>query len=193
MLSFKKEIFLTIVLLFCTAAVFSQCKECDEVAKGKIPTAFLDKSLKELPSGIQIWDIPEILTALKEKESRTLYIDTRPESFYKMGTLNHAVLLICDQNGKKLPLKDAPHEFTKDKLLEAIKTLGSPEEVRLVFFCQGPKCHRSYNAALRCVREFGIPASQVVWFRAGYPKLFEKMDNDPKLSRKKAKYLMNFE
>jgi hypothetical protein len=63
-------------------------------------------------------------------------------------------------------------------------------EVTVIFFCQGPKCHRSYDAALRSVAEYGMAPSKVVWYRDGYPNLEKHILATPKLKKRISKYLM---
>ena len=181
-----------LLLLLFPGLIFAavECKECEEVAKGKIPAQFLDPSLKILPSGIAIWDVEEAMPALKDKGSKYLWVDTRPGSFLEIGTTKNAVNLVCDLQGVPIPDVDAPHAITKEKLIEAMKTVDPDiNAVTVVFFCQGPKCHRSYNAALRCVKDYGFGVDQVVWFRGGYPNLEKHILTDPKLKRRISKYL----
>lgn len=179
--------------LLCWAGLVfaaTECKECEEVAKGKIPAQFLDPSLKMLPSGIAVWDVEEAIVALKDKKEKYLWVDTRPGSFLDIGTTRNAVNLVCDLQGVPIPEADAPNAITKDKLLAAMKTINPDiNSVTVIFFCQGPKCHRSYNAALRCVKDYGLGVDQAVWFRGGYPNLEKHILSDPKLKRRIAKYL----
>lgn len=167
-----------------------ECKECEEVAKGKIPAKFLDPSLKTLPSGIAIWDVEEALPALKDKKGKYLWVDTRPGSFLEIGTTKNAVNLVCDLQGIPIPEADTPNAISKEKLFDAMKAVDPDiNAVKAIFFCQGPKCHRSYNAALRCVKDYGLGVDQVVWFRGGYPNLEKYILSDPKLKRRVKKYL----
>lgn len=181
-----------LMLLCCTGLIFAatECKECAEVAKGNIPAPFLDPCLKMLPSGIAIWDIEEAIPALKAKQAKYLWVDTRPGSFLEIGTTKNAVNLVCDLQGIAIPEADAPNAITKDTLFAAMKTIDPDINlVTVVFFCQGPKCHRSYNAALRCVKDYGLGVDQVVWFRGGYPNLEKHILANPKLKRRITKYL----
>ncbi|WP_320045368.1 rhodanese-like domain-containing protein [uncultured Desulfobacter sp.] len=181
------------VMLLCWTGLVSaatECKECEEVAKGKIPAHFLEPNLKMLPSGIAIWDVEEAIVALKEKKAKYLWVDTRPGSFLDIGTTRSAVNLVCDLQGEAIPEADAPNAITKDKLLAAMKTIDPDiNSVTVIFFCQGPKCHRSYNAALRSVKDYGLGVDQVVWFRGGYPNLEKHILANPKLKRRITKYL----
>ena len=179
-----------LVVFGLTGYVSAGCPECEEVAKGKIPAKFLEKSVKELPSGIAIWDVEEVLPALKDKEAKLLWVDTRPGSFLKIGTVKPAVNLVCDLKG--LPVADADKDkaISADKLKTEMKKIDPDiKNVKVVFFCQGPKCHRSYNAALRSVREYGLDASQVIWFRDGYPNLEKSIVSEPKLKKRISRYL----
>lgn len=181
-----------LMLLFWTGLIFAspECKECQEVAKGKIPEKFLDPGLKMLPSGIAVWDVDEAIAALKDKKAKYLWVDTRPGSFLDIGTTKNAVNLVCDLQGVPIPQADAPNAITKDKLFAAMKKIDPDMDlVTVIFFCQGPKCHRSYNAALRCVKDYGLGVDQVVWFRGGYPNLEKHILSDPKLKRRITKYL----
>jgi len=181
-----------LVLLFRTGLVFaaSECKACEEVAKGQIPEQFLDPGLKKLPSGIAVWDVEEAMPALKDKHAKYLWADTRPGSFLEIGTTKNAVNLVCDLQGVPIPEADAPNAITKDKLYAAMGMIDPDiNAVTVIFFCQGPRCHRSYNAALRCVKAYGLRADRVVWFREGYPNLEKHILSDPKLKRRITKYL----
>lgn len=181
-----------LIFLSCAGLVFAatECKECEEVAKGKIPAQFLDPSLKMLPSGIAVWDVEEAIVALKNKKAKYLWVDTRPGSFLDIGTTKNAVNLVCDLQGVPIPEADAPNAITKDKLLAAMQKIDpETDSVTVIFFCQGPKCHRSYNAALRCVKDYGLGVDQVVWFRGGYPNLEKYILSNPKLKRRITKYL----
>jgi hypothetical protein len=179
-----------ILCLPCLIFAATECKECEEVAKGKIPAQFLDPGLKVLPSGIAIWDVDEAIAALKDKKMKYLWVDTRPGSFLKIGTTKNAVNLVCDLQGVPIPEADAPNAISKDKLSAAMEKIDPDiNSVTVVFFCQGPKCHRSYNAALRSVKEYGLGVDQVVWFRGGYPNLEKHILSNAKLKRRITKYL----
>lgn len=181
-----------LILLLLTGSVFAatECKECEEVDKGRIPEQFLDPTLKVLPSGIAIWDLEEAVPALKEKEAKYLWVDTRPGSFLEIGTIKNAVNLVCDLQGVAIPDADAPNAITKEKLVAAMKAIDPDiNAVTVIFFCQGPKCHRSYNAALRSVKEYGLSIDKVVWFREGYPNLEKQILSDPKLKRRITNFL----
>jgi len=178
------------VFSFYTSTYASECKDCVEVAKGKIPQQFLDKTVKELPAGIRIWDSPEAVTAVNDKTAQMLLVDTRPKSFYNNGTLKNAINLFYDQKGAQTPDSEKDIELTSESLKNAILKINTDiSKVTVVFFCQGPECHRSYNAALRSIEEYGLQKTQVVWFRDGYPGLLDHINKDPKLSKKIGKYL----
>ncbi len=154
-----------------------------EVGKGKIPADQLDKSFKTLAWGAPIWDVDEAVTHLKKGEN-VLWVDTRPESFFKKGTVSDAVLLIYNKKGM------AENTLTPESLEKAMADKGiAKDKATIVFFCQGPKCHRSYNASFAAITEWGYPAEQIVWFRAGYPHLFKKVQSDAKLKRKAKRYI----
>lgn len=155
-----------------------------EVGKGKIPADHLPATLKALPWGVSAWDVDEAVAGLKDKESKILWVDTRPSSFFKQGTVRDAVLLVYDKTGASYP--DGEPVCTKESLEAAMAATGAET---VVFFCQGPKCHRSYNAAYVAVKEWGMDPAKVVWFRAGYPNLFKAVGETPKLKRKAARYL----
>ncbi|MDX2447781.1 MAG: hypothetical protein QNK29_11375 [Desulfobacterales bacterium] len=189
----QKKILLMAVLIplffFCFCqTVFAECKECVEVAKGKIPAQFIDKSVKALPSGIIIWDIDEAIKTLKKKTNTILWVDTRPKSFFDMGSVKNAELLVCDMKGIPIDEDALGPAISKKRLETAIKKIHPDmAAVTLVFFCQGPKCHRSYDAAIRAVLEYGYPADKVVWFRAGYPLLETHIMGNPKLKKRISK------
>ena len=186
--------FYTLFFMFLIGAIsFSfagECAECKEVAKGAIPEKFLDESVKELPSGIKIWDTKEAFAGLENAEAKTLWVDTRPSSFFKQGTIIKAILLVCDLKGKDIPAEDKDKAMSKEKLLAEMKKIDADiNNVKVVFFCQGPECHRSYNAALRSVSDYGLDVSKIVWHRGGYPNFETHIKNDPKLNRRVTKYL----
>lgn len=177
-----KHIFATIV---CGALclIFSLTAQAQEVGKGKIPADQLASSYKTLPWGSPIWDVKEALTQLKSDE-KVLWIDTRPESFFKKGTVRSAVLFPYDK-------KDAAENtLTEETLTQALTEAGvSKDSGKIIAFCQGPKCHRSYNATYVAVTDWGYKAENVIWFRAGYPHLLKEIKNNPKLQRKAKKYI----
>jgi len=39
----------------------------------------------------------------------------------------------------------------------------------VVFFCNGPKCARSFNACVAAAQFWGIPSNRIRWFRNGVP------------------------
>lgn len=175
--------FRKVMIVICLFALcFCGVGIAKEVGKAKIPDAHLVKTYKELPWGVAIWDTEEAIANLK-KGKDILWIDTRPESFLKKGTVKGAVCIPYNQTGKQ-------NDLDKVELMKAIKKAGlSKENATVVFFCQGPKCHRSYNAAYMAVKKWGLAPEKVVWFRAGYPYLFKKVKETPKLKRRAARYL----
>ena len=175
----KRVVMLAICLTLVAGLSFA-----GEVEKGKIPADHLDKSLKVLPSGILIWDVEEAVAFLKDKEAKVLWVDTRPSSFFKQGTVRDAVLLVFDKSGASYP--DGEPVCTKESLAAAVEATGAD---MVAFFCQGPKCHRSYNAAYKAVTEWGYEPAKVSWFRDGYPNLFKAVNESPKLKRKAKRYL----
>lgn len=105
----------------------------NEVGKGKIPQDQLSKSYKKLPWGSPIWDVDDAIAQLKTKE-KMLWIDTRPGSFFKKGTVRDAMLLTYNQSSKK------GNQMTQETLAAAIAKTGlSKDKVKIAFFCQGPK------------------------------------------------------
>jgi hypothetical protein len=171
----------TMMVLLTLLAGLAQAGEVD---KGKIPADHVAKSLKALPWGAQIWDVEEAVAGFKAKDQKILWVDTRPSSFFSQGTLRDAVLLVYDKTGASYP--DGEPVCTKETLEAAVAAAGADV---VVFFCQGPKCHRSYNAAYVAVTEWGYDPAKVVWFRDGYPNLFKAVGEDAKLKRRAKKYL----
>ena len=172
-----------IALLVCMA-LFAGAVVAQEVPKGKIPGTHLDTNLKELPWLAAAWDVDDAVAAFKTKESKILWVDTRPSSFFKQGTVRDAVLLVYDKAGSEYP--DGEPVCTKETLEAAMAAAGADV---VVFFCQGPKCHRSYNASYVAVKDWGLDPAKVVWFRGGYPNLFKAVGESPKLKRKAKRYL----
>ena len=160
--------------------------QANEVDKGMIPADQLVQSFKTLAWGSPVWDVPEAVSRIKDKgeNKKTLWVDTRPDSFFKKGTVRDAVLLIYDKKGK------AQNTLTEESLAKAIADAGiSKDEATVVFFCQGPKCHRSYNASFAAVTEWGYQADKMIWFRGGYPNLLKEVKASGKLKRKAKRYL----
>lgn len=154
-----------------------------EVDKGKIPADQLASSFTQLPWGSPVWDVDEALSFLKGKD-KALWIDTRPESFFKKGTVVDAVLLPYDKKGAD------GNGLTQESLAKALKDAGlAADSAKIIAFCQGPKCHRSYNATFIAVTEWGYAPENVIWFRAGYPHLLKEIKGDAKLKRKAKKYI----
>ncbi len=80
--------------------------------------------------------------------------------------------------------------MTAELLGKTIADAGfSKDSVKVVMFCQGPKCHRSYNAAFVAVTRWGYKPENMIWFRAGYPHLLKEVKGNPKLKRKAKKYI----
>lgn len=172
-----------IVLLLCLT-LFAGLATATEVNKGKIPAEYLSGDMKTLPWKAAIWDVDEAVTAINAKDSKVLWVDTRPSTFFKHGTIKDAVLLVYDKAGSKYP--NGEPVCTKESLTEAMKAAGAD---KVAFFCQGPKCHRSYNASYVAVQDWGFDPAQVVWFRGGYPHLFKAVSENAKLKRKPGNYL----
>lgn len=154
-----------------------------EVGKGQIPEDHLQAGMKVLPWKVAVWDVDEAVAAIQGGE-KILWVDTRPTSFFEQGTVRDAVLMVYDQSGATYP--DGEPLCTSESLKAAMQAAGAE---KVVFFCQGPKCHRSYNAAYVAVMDWGLDPSQVVWFRAGYPQLFKAVSETPKLKRKAKRYV----
>ena len=127
-------LFSSIVVMFFLASSHAQ-----EVEKGKIPEAQLVSSYKKLDWGAVIWDEAEAVAQLKSGEP-TLWIDTRPESFFTKGTVRGAILMPYNKQGED------GNDMTADTLAKAVADSGIDKATgKIVMFCQGPKCHRSYN------------------------------------------------
>lgn len=180
----KKRSVLAPVFLAILIIAMSACPlTAQEVDKGKIPADQLAPSFKQLGWGAAVWDVDEAVAGLK-KGDNILWVDTRPDSFFQKGTVSGAVLLIYN---KKDMDENTLHPETLEKALTD-KGLKK-DEATIAFFCQGPKCHRSYNATFAAVTEWGYNPGKIVWFRAGYPTLFKAVQSDAKLKRKAKKYL----
>ena len=154
-----------------------------EVEKGKIPAEHLAVTFKQLAWKSPVWDVEEALNQLKE-DTKVLWVDTRPESFFSKGTVQGAILLPYDKQG------GAGNVLSKETLDKAISDAGlSKDSTKVIFFCQGPECHRSYNASFMATTAWGYKPENAIWFRAGYPLLFKAVQEDAKLKRKANKYL----
>lgn len=168
----------TIACLLAAGLLWGGTPQAQEVNKGEIPAAHLETSFKALPWGSPVWDESEAIEALKGG-GKQIWVDTRPASFFEKGTVSGAIHLEYDKGGSP------DNTLTAESLTAAIAEKGgSKEDTTVVLFCQGPTCHRSYNAAYVAVKEWGFDAGRIVWFRAGYPLLLKAVKEDPKLSRK---------
>jgi hypothetical protein len=154
-----------------------------EVNKGEIPAEHLTKSCKKMPWGVAVWDLDEAISAMNNGE-KVLWIDTRPASFFDKGTVRDAVCMLYDKTGQ------GENDLDAKKLEEAVKKAGlTKETAKIAFFCQGPECHRSYNAAFMAVTSWGYSPQNIIWFRDGYPELFKQVKASAGLKRKAKTYL----
>jgi hypothetical protein len=159
-------------LAFCSSVV------AGEVDKGCIPAEHLSVSCKVLPWGSPVWDVAEAVASINGGE-KLLWVDTRPASFFRQGSVRGAIDLLYDKSDV------GGNEFTKAALEQAITKAGLPKDgVKIAIFCQGPECHRSYNAAFTVVTQWGYKPENVIWFRAGYPFLLKDIQVDLKLKCK---------
>jgi len=154
-----------------------------EVNKGEIPADHLAKSCKKLPWGVTVWDLDEAIPVMNNGD-KVLWIDTRPGSFFDKGTVRNSICLLYDQSSVQ------GNELTAKSLEEAVKKAGlTKESAKIVFFCQGPECHRSYNASFVAVTSWGYSPQNIIWFRDGYPELFKQVKATAALKRKAKTYL----
>ena len=173
-------IMLTVII---GGSLFLQPAIAIEVDKGGIPADHLARSYKKLDWGSPVWDVPEALACLNAKE-KVLWVDTRPESFCAKGTVLNAVVIPYNKSGAE------GDDLTKDSLVAAIQKAGlAADAAKIIFYCQGPECHRSYNASFMAVTQWGFKPENVIWFRDGYPELFKEIKADSKLKRKASLYL----
>lgn len=174
---------LALSLVLCAGLLCLQTATAQEVEKGKIPPEQLNASYKKLPWGVAVWDVPEAIEQLAHGKE-VLWVDTRPESFFKQGTVKGAVSLVYDKKGAAFNI------LTEESLTKALAAAGLTKEgATIAFFCQGPACHRSYNATFVAVSDWGFSPDRVVWFRAGYPHLLQEVKANAKLKRKANQYL----
>jgi hypothetical protein len=173
------------LMFFMIVAVSALCSNvlAGEVDKGCIPAEHLSTSCKVLPWGSPVWDVTEAVASINGGE-KLLWVDTRPSSFFKQGSVRGAIDLLYDKSDV------GGNEFTKASLEQAITKAGyAKDSVKIAIFCQGPECHRSYNAVFTAVKQWGYKPENVIWFRAGYPLLLKEIQADAKLKRKAATYL----
>jgi hypothetical protein len=157
-----------------------------EVEKGKIPEKYIKAPAgSKLPNGVVIWDVPQAMPEIK-KRANHLWVDTRPYSLYRDGSIKDAVCLVYHKNEGILK-KNAGPRLTRQALYNAMRGKD-----KIVFFCQGPKCHRSYNAAIHAVEDWGLPANRVVWFRDGFPRLYKHIMQSPPLRKRRVRYMQGF-
>jgi len=169
---------LGVICLLCCQGL-----QAEEVEKGHIPAEHLQKTCKKLPWGIPVWDNEEAVEKMSEGTG-ILWVDTRPVELFSSGTVRDAVCIPYNQTGKD------GNQLNRETLLSALKSKNmSPDGTTIAFFCQGPECHRSYNATLAAITQWGFSPDHVIWFRDGYPNLFAAVKADAKLKRKAKKYL----
>lgn len=174
---------IVIMAAFICALSITPSAIAGEVNKGGIPEEHLNESCKKLPWEVAVWDIPEAVTNLKS-DKKILWIDTRPATLFNRGTVRDAILLPYDKTG------EPGNELTRESLEASLTAKNfSKTDATIVFFCQGPKCHRSYNATFVAVTQWGVPPENVVWFRSGYPLLLKEVRSDPKMKRKAKRYI----
>ncbi|MHC1742595.1 MAG: rhodanese-like domain-containing protein [Syntrophobacteraceae bacterium] len=172
-----------VILVSCLVLLVGTGALAQEVKKGEIPSEHLARTCKQLPWGVPVWDNEEAIAALQD-ETKVLWVDTRPASFFQKGTVRGAVLMAYDITDSQ------DNQLSADGLEAAIAKAGlTKEDTKIVFFCQGPECHRSYNAAFRAVKEWGYAPTSVVWFRDGYPNLIQDVTDNAALKRKAKLYL----
>ncbi len=191
MQKYFKSILGVMALCLVWVGICSAQAAFQEVDKGGIPEQFLDVNLKQHPLGFKIWDEKEAVSNLQEKGEKLLWVDTRLLHLYTGGTVKNAILLTYDKN-ETLPEAERGETriLTKESLETEMKKIDADlNNVIIVFFCQGPKCHRSYNAALRAIQQWGFKLEQVIWFRSGFPGLFSYVKENPELERKMNKFL----
>jgi hypothetical protein len=180
--SLKTKIFCCLLTLISIGG-FSSSVLSMEVEKGKIAADQLLPSFKKLAWGCPIWDEHEAVAALQQDE-KILWVDTRPESFFKAGSVRNAVVLPYNKQGQE------GNTLTEESLKAALAEKGlDKDSTKISFFCQGPECHRSYNASFMAVTAWGYKPENIIWFRAGYPLLFKVVKEDGKLGRKAKKFL----
>jgi hypothetical protein len=147
-----------------------------------IPLEHLNKSCKRLPWGVEVWDIEEAVLRVTNGAA-VLWVDTRPDTAFRQGSLRDAV---------PLPFEDRPGAGRKDRLDAAIRARGySPATVKIAFFCEPETCsHSSYQATFQAVSLWGIDPKNVVWFREGYSPLLKEVRENP-LLRRRARYFLD--
>lgn len=90
------------------------------------------------------------------------FIDVRKDDDYsETGTIPSAIHLEYQFQNASYTGKT---ELTGPRIKAILK-----EKKGVIFFCNGPKCSRSFNAAIAAVYHWGIPADRVKWFRRGAP------------------------
>lgn len=163
--------------------VFTSVLMAQEVGKGYIPNNHIVKSYKKLPWGASIWDAADAISFIQSKK-QAIWVDTRPASFLKKGTVKNAVNLLYDKQG------NSKNQLTQKTLDNQLIIAGlSKKDAKIIFFCQGPKCHRSYNATYVAVKKWGYNPENIVWFREGFPQLKKIISTDRKLVRKTKQFI----
>jgi hypothetical protein len=177
------KLFTQLALVMGLALLFAGSASAKEVKKGEIPADHLAKSCKTLPWGVTVWDLDEAIPVMNNGE-KVLWIDTRPPSFYEKGTVRGALVMEYNKGGEE------GNHLNPKMLEEAIQKAGlTKETAKIAFFCQGPECHRSYNAAFVAVTQWGYSPKNIIWFRDGYPELFKGVKASAGLKRKAKTYL----
>ncbi len=176
----------SVPIMFITVLFVFPLFAMEEVDKDKIPEKYLKAPAgSKLPNGVTIWDVPQAMPEIK-KRANHLWVDTRPYSLYRDGSIKDAVCLVYHKNEGILK-KNAGPRLTRQSLYNAMRG-----KEKIVFFCQGPRCHRSYNAAIRAVEVWNISADRVVWFRGGFPLLYKHIMLNPPLRKRRVRYMQGF-
>lgn len=175
-----KKIVMALIFALSFTLLFAAIPEVD---KGKIPNQYINSAVKKLPNGITIWDAQEAITAIDSGNTSYLWIDCSPKQIFATSTLKPAINLVYHKNEEVWKQNAGP------RLTRATLNARKSGKTKIIYFCQGPRCHRSFNAALRSVQNWGIPVSQVVWLRAGAPGVLKHVLTQPQLKSRMNKYI----
>ena len=89
-----------------------------------------------------------------------IVFDSRPPRWYSRGRIPGAVLLFYHEKSQR----NAHFNASKDKL--DMSKLPKDKSKKIVFYCNGTTCWKSYKSVVRAVK---AGYTNVLWYRRGLP------------------------
>ena len=101
-------------------------------------------------------------TEILHDTNQWAFIDVRKDKdFYTTGTIPGSIHL---EYKFEKAIYNGETNLTKEKIQEILKNKRG-----VIFFCNGPKCPRSFNASIAAVNQWGISPEKIKWYRNGAP------------------------